>query len=746
MTDSPPTEFHVSPKGDDTANGSRDNPFLSLQRARDAVREHMEKNADRAGDVTVWLRGGLYPLRETVVFGLEDGDGARTIRYQAWPGEEPVFSSAVNITGWKKAGAIENLPAQAQGKVWVAELPEGMGCFRTLYTGAKRLPRARGRGFKPTIDAFGRDGRRHLRSHTQMHFPENALIRNWPNLDDIEILIRPWALWVMNFLPLAAVDESRRIATTHVPGTYFLTRERYNRFGDESVWVENIIEGMTQPGNWCVDTQERIIYYWPESEEPGDCIQAPTLREYIRVEGSIDMDGPIDIPVRNLSFKGLVFEHGERDVWTSGDSGCQHDWEIFDKGNAYLRLRGAEDCLIEQCHFRHGGGGGIRLDLHAQHNTVRNNTICHLGGTGIFLGGYGLGRKDCNKQNQILNNHIHHIGEIFWMNSAVTLSQSGENRVAHNLIHDGPYSGLVITGYRPYLYHNAYREAIKRGTLEGVDYSWAYPLSNAEACGLRELRSIRWEETGEFHEFTLDSFETGYLAEFNLMIPFLHGRMNVIEYNEIHGVMQALGDGNGIYLSDTGSGNVVRHNYIHDIPNVGIRTDAHQRETVVTGNLIFRCGGGLAIYNNNHAYNNIVAFPGCGETVDGTMGAEGIYLHTDGGGFIDGIIQRNIWLLEGDSKPIYQVYQNVTTHDPSARMQVDYNLIWFIDDRSKAAAILEESRKKGYETHSLVADPLFANPAEGDFRLAPNSPAITQLGFQPLEIDRMGLTEDFPNG
>ncbi|MBT8044721.1 MAG: right-handed parallel beta-helix repeat-containing protein, partial [Verrucomicrobiae bacterium] len=736
-------EFHVSPEGNDAWIGSREQPFATLERARDAVRAENQKSAN--GDINVWIRGGLYPIRETVVFGLDDsGSDNRTIRYQAYPGEEPVLTSAVNITGWKQAGEIPNLPTPAKGKVWVADLPDGVGLFRTLYDGTQRLPRARGKGFVPTIDAFGRDKKKHLRSRTELHFPEGALIKNWSNLDDIEIVIRPWALWVMNILPLAEVDEVKRIATTKVPGTYFLTRERYNRFGKESVWVENIIEGITQPGNWCVNTQERKIYYWPASGQPGDQIQVPTLREYIRVEGKIDKAGPVDIPVRHLVFKGLTFVHGDRDVWTNQDASCQHDWEMFDKDNAYLRLRGAEHCVIEECEIRNGSGGGIRLDLHAQENIIRNNSIHHLGGTGIFLGGYGLGRKDVNKKNQILNNHIHHIGEVFWMGAALTMAQTGENRVANNLIHNGPYNGISMTGYRPYYFHNAYRKALKKGTLEGMDYSWSNFNGNTEASGIRELRSIRWDETGAFHDFKTKSFETGYLAEFNLMLPFLHSRMNVIEYNEIHTVMQELGDGNGIYISDTGPANVIRYNYIHDTPNTGIRTDAHQRETVIMGNIIVRCGGGLAIYNNNHAYNNIVAYPGMGESVDGSKGHEGAYLHTDHGGFNDGIIQRNIWLLEGKSAPRYRVYKNVSQAGDDGEMQVDYNLVWFVDDPSKGAALLADSRKQGYEKHSICADPLFVDPKNGDFRLSPESPAVTKIGFQPLDINEMGLTKEFP--
>ncbi len=735
------TVLYVSPGGRDSWSGTaaqpnRDatyGPLATLAGARDAVRE---LKRTQQGDIHVRIRGGWYPLAETVVFGLQDsGKPGQVIHYEAAPGEQPVFSSGVRLGGWQPAGDRETLPGAAQGKVWMTSLPEGIGLFKTLYHGETMLPRARGKGFVPVIDAFGRDQQPHLRSRTVMYYPADAPIRNWENVDDVEIVIRPWALWVMNILPVATVNEASRTLTTAIPGTYFLTRERYHRLNKEAVWVENTLDGMTQPGNWCVNTRTRKIYYWPASGQPGDNLFIPRLKEYIRVEGEIDLEGPSDIPVTHLAFRGLTFIHGERDVWTPADTGCQHDWEIQDKDNAYLRLRGAEDCLVEHCEFRNGGGTGIRLDLHAQRNIVRNNHLHHLGGSGIFLGGYGPGTKDVNKQNRILNNHIHHIGRLYWMNAGILLTQSGENHIAHNLIHDTPYNGMAICGYRPYFFHNAFRDACARGTLDGMDYSWAHFWSNTEAVGLREVRGIRWPDIGPLHDFKIERFETGFSEIFNLVQPFIHSRMNVIEYNEIHDAMQVLGDGNGIYLSDTGPANVIRYNHLHHIRNTAIRTDAHQRDTAIHGNIVAYCGGGIACYNNNQAWHNIIAFPQDGQDMDGTPKAGGAYYTTDHGGFSDGVIQRNIAYLEGDCRPTFNAYMN----DTNKQMQVDYNLVYFADDPAKGERLLEECRHKGVERHSLSADPLFVDVRRGDYRLHPDSPAIHKLGFPQLDVTRMGL-------
>ena len=48
----------------------------------------------------------------------------------------------------------------------------------------------------------------------------------------------------------------------------------------------------------------------------------------------------------------------------------------------------------------------------------------------------------------------------------------------------------------------------------------------------------------------------------------------------------------------------------------------------------------------------------------------------------------------------------------------------------------------GWDKNSLVADPLFEDLSKDDYRLKPESPAIRQLGFKPLPIEKMGLIQD----
>ena len=92
----PATDIFVSADGnDETADGSMEKPYGSIQAAQEAVRT-MKKNTDKP--ITVWLRGGDYLFTQTVGFGEEDaGTEDAPITYSAWNGEEVRFIGGLKV-------------------------------------------------------------------------------------------------------------------------------------------------------------------------------------------------------------------------------------------------------------------------------------------------------------------------------------------------------------------------------------------------------------------------------------------------------------------------------------------------------------------------------------------------------------------------------------------------------------------------------------------------------------------------
>jgi hypothetical protein len=72
------------------------------------------------------------------------------------------------------------------------------------------------------------------------------------------------------------------------------------------------------------------------------------------------------------------------------------------------------------------------------------------------------------------------------------------------------------------------------------------------------------------------------------------------------------------------------------------------------------------------------------------------------------------------------------------RITLDRNLYWNPAGEPKfPGGSLAAWQARGFDTHSIVADPRFVDPEKDDFRLKPDSPA-PELGFRPLGLATVG--------
>ncbi|MFZ5828754.1 MAG: right-handed parallel beta-helix repeat-containing protein [Planctomycetota bacterium] len=721
------TALYVAPKGDDANPGTAERPLATPAAARDAVRKLLA--AGPKEDIHVFFEGGTYRLTDTLVFTAEDSVPEP---WHVWYSvarnatQPAVFSGSVPVEGWTKlAESPDDLPAAAHGKVWVADVSHVRKLrearrpspsvatqfapgwqFLTLYQGNSRMPRARGQGFAPEKKEV-----RGSRNFDTLTLPAGAFPEK-VRLPGAEICVIPAHTWAMNILPLGSIDREKGTATTVVPATYALGKNVM----PESVWLENTLAVLDEPGEWVLDVESAKLYLWPKGERPEE-IAAPVLTELVRVEGKIDYEGPKDTPVRGIGFQGLTFTQTDRFAWQGQTGwGVQHDWERFDSPSAMVRFRGAEDCRLEACRFANGGSSGVRFDLHAQKNAVLGCDFAHLGGVAVLLAGYGPGTKDVNRGNTVHSNWIRHIGELYWGSPAIFAWQSGENKISNNRIHDTPYTGIVVSGR----------------------IIWQ-PEGRGECA-----RTVRWKETGIDPALGLPKLvdpETG-VASFAWYDreKFLHARKNRVEHNDIHHVMQVTGDGNCIYVSGCGGGNDILENYCHDCDgrymNAAIRCDDDQHETLIEGNIIFRTGGqgeGIIIKGRNDIRKNIIADL---RPVDRHRG----YIVFPYDVVTGSTIEYNvIYSCRKDQIVCYEGRARVKGQ-PGPKLsstEADYNVYYCTEDPDWGQKHIEASRAEGVELHSISADPMFEDIEAGKFQFRAGSPAL-ELGIkQPMPLDEV---------
>ena len=707
-------DIHVAPDGNDANPGTEAKPFATLARARDAVRA-TRATGDPQVSARIVLGTGTYRIDQTVVFDLRDSAGHDAItEIVAAPNTQPVLTGAAPLPGgWKPAPQdLARLPGKARGHVWVAEVPNDWPVFRTLFQADNLLPRARTRGFRqlgqppaggPAID------QRHL------YLPAEA-VRSVADFGGAEMVVVPIHPWVMNILPMTEVDRATGLVRTAVPATYPLGPPHFANFPDGTVWIENVLEGLDEPGEWVLDTKTRQLYLWPaDGQKSGSEVVAPRLTELIRVEGQIDCDGPRDTPVRGLVFRALTFTQADRWPWETGKTGwgLQHDWEMFDRPTAMLRFRGAESCRVENCRFVTSGSTGVRLDLHCQKISIERCELANLGGAGVLMAGYGLGTKDVNRDNAVTDCQVHHLGRLLWHSAGIWVWQSGHNRIEHNHVHHTPYTGILATGRT---------KPDRQGQGE---------------CS----RTVRWKEA----EPVLGRSS----ASWQKREPLMHARENLVAHNDLHHCMEIMGDGNAIYVSGAGKNNQVGNNFIHDIPaqniNASIRCDDDQHETIIENNVITRvCGEGLIWKGKNTVRNNIL-YDIRGATPDGKP-----CVHTRGYlvlpyGPVDGsIVQCNVVVSRIAGQRLL-TERTAPAPKKQARLApamlracaADCNLYFNTAEAGWGRAHIDAQQRFGIEQHSVEADPRFRDPRKDDFQLAPDSPAL-KLGFQPIDLSNAG--------
>ena len=300
------------------------------------------------------------------------------------------------------------------------------------------------------------------------------------------------------------------------------------------------------------------------------------------------------------------------------------------------------------------------------------------------IGKYGIAFAHACTENRIADNHIYDMGAGGIkigppIPTALGPHQTSRNQVTGNHIHDGGHTFLCAVGvWIGGSGHNIVsRNHIHDLYYTGISVGWTWGYGASLAVG------------------------------------------NIIEHNHIHHIGKGLlSDMGGIYTLGVSPGTVLRYNLIHDIVSYGyggwgIYLDEGSTNILAENNIVYRTktGGFHQHYGKeNIIRNNIFA-----------LAKEGQLQRSRVEGHISFTFERNIvYWTEG------QLFHGNWTGD---KFRIDNNLYW---NPSRPVQFPDQWKERGFDAHSLVADPLFVNPEKGDFTLQPDSPAHT-LGFKPIE-------------
>ncbi|MGC9327688.1 MAG: right-handed parallel beta-helix repeat-containing protein, partial [Candidatus Hinthialibacter sp.] len=431
------TVFYVSPDGNDEWSGMKaspqggDGPFASLERARDAIR-FMKRNSHQSRSYAVYVREGIYFLKDPLVFTEEDsGTPDQPILYAAYPGEKPVISG----------GRLIQTPIvkvqEGLVKTTLPSVTRGDWYFYQLFINGERRTRAR----TPNVGYYQMDGQMTLEGPAHFRFHEGDIKKEWAGRGDVDVI--GLAKWAEIRMPIVEVDEEEQTATL----TKQVPPSNWRGADHPRYWIENAPEALDWPGEWRLDMQTGLLSVLLKTGDNVENLQiiAPRLETLVRIQG----DPANDRFVRSLIFQGLTFCHTTAPKLQEGYPDTQAAYDI----SAAFTADGAQKCRIEQCRFVQIGNYAAAFAQGCSENQIIGCEMADLGAGGVKIGEPQMRQGALRTySNQVTDNHIHHTGVIYPAAVGVWVGQSDHNWIAYNHIHHTYYTGLSIGwtwGYRP---------------------------------------------------------------------------------------------------------------------------------------------------------------------------------------------------------------------------------------------------------------------------------------------------------
>ena len=448
-------KIFVSTVGDDSGDGSEEEPLRTLEKAIDVANE-MREDSDKL--IEILLREGTYSVTNTIKIINSQKDDS-LLKISAYQDEKVTINagvdiplSAMNIADSNFTNAIIDKPnagsvlqynlkdaqiedlgeislrghlisdeKEAQAELSLnGEVQKLAGWPNGEYTGLIKPTDSNeyGKRTKSGI-ANGCSFQVNYDRPSQWSKPEQAWLSGTigPNYE-------------FDYYPVSRFDsEEKRVYLSRGALEKYYT-EPYYRF-------ENVPEELDEPGEYYIDRQSGMLYFYPPEDAPKDSVltitmSTPTLdvsgkapNSMFRIENS-----------KNIVFENLIFKGGRGSAITGkNNSNIQFiNCEINSFGENGIRFDASTDIKISDCKIHDVGQDGILFVSCGNYKTLSPSNIV------------------------VSNNDIYNFARL--ERSYKTGIDFGYRCVgataANNHIHNGPHAGMIFYGVNNDIYGNEF--------------------------------------------------------------------------------------------------------------------------------------------------------------------------------------------------------------------------------------------------------------------------------------------------
>lgn len=665
-----------------------DGPLKTIAQAKERI-QAIRAAGLLNGMVEVNIHKGIYELSETLLFNEKDmGDEKTPVKYKTIGDGEVIITGSKRLTGFEQVNkglfkldlAAKGMKGLRFGQLFCNGVRQIMSRYPSFdsenpYSGGWLY--VEGDIPKDVIGLYGEPKGCHDR-----FICRDPRLKNWKNIKEVEVFIFPRFNWVNDIIKLKSYDPDTGEIVLSKPATYEIC-------GGDRFYFRNIAEELENPGEWYLDRENEVLYFYPPVDLIDATITVPVLENILILDGS---------PLKYESYNAMLETQGRELFHAQNPITVKHGYLSFSgfiiegcDGIGVL-VRNTRGCNIIGCTVKNTGLCGVKI-LGGAECKVLDCDVYETGSDGISIRG---GLRDEHEANyspashEARNNYVHHVGIFKKCSAGITLEGSG-NTAANNLIHDSARWGILSGG-------------------------------NDNIIEYNHIRHVN-----------LETSDTGAIYYCNRNYKM---RGNKVRYNLIHDIFghHLLGGKwlppvitYGIYLDDYTSGTEVFGNITFRTPKGGIFIHDGQ-DNLIENNMFLETKDEMVIFLRSNPEKEYI-----------NMGIYGQAVRRN-------LIRKNIM---ASSIPTATVYFLDTLENSEGRIDFDTNLcennlIWCYDNPVMVETHFYGKRitwenwlAYGYEKGSRVENPKFKNREIDDFSLENDSPAY-ELGFKPIPLEEIG--------
>lgn len=658
--------LYVSPTGSDANPGTLAQPFATLDKAQAAVRSLKTTSGLPDGGITVYLRGGVYTRSST--FALTSADSGAVGKPIVWTAYN---NETVEITGGTRLDPSWFTTVTSSSPIWSRVNSAAKGSLMQVDLKAHGILDYGSLSKRSTwqwsalsgLELFFDGQRMQLGRYPNQGYMKTATAPSSSSFTYSDPRMSTWSsandVWFNGLFGTLWCDSNvNGKLNTSTKTVTFSAAPQYGVKANMPYFAYNILEEVDTPGEWYLDRNSGMLYFWAPKALTSSNIFASMLTSNVMSMTNTS----------NVTFQGVTFEVSRGGI---------------------VNISGGSSNTLENCVIRDAGTYGAIIT--GTNNGIDHSQVYDIGEQAIKLDG-GVRATLTPAGNFVTNTDIHDYAQ--W----VTATKQGievhgvGQIISHNSIHDAPDQAIQF-----------------------------------------------W------------------------------GNNNLIEYNDIYNVCQAMDDAGAIYSGRDWSyqGNVIRYNFIHDVNGpintgtglYGIYLDDAMSQAEIYGNIFYKIGGtgvfaaggrDIHIYNNMFIdnYTGVLADRRGTAIIDNVSGSDTNFLQklnsASGGNFHQGA-----WATAYPN--MAQIPNNFSLlapyMEPGGSTLVG-NIGW-----GNTKAFKREGSWGGTGAYSKWAsvtnnlenvNPQLVNEAALDFNVLSSSPVYSIPGWKAIPFDQIGIQGTTP--